>query len=327
MSMPSIEVEARASVPTGTEAPLFCPFPSQVSPWAGDAQAESLRWARRFELCADEDGYRRLARARIAWLTARAFPMATRTGLQIAADWTTLFCLLDDLIEAKGANMLSLARLVSRALDAFQLGSAAADDAVGRALVHLRERMREAAGDAWVRRFSEILERLFSAFMWEGINRHNAIRPSVSAYLTMREITVGVLPQLALAELTDAIKLSPAVLSHPTVRRLSSMSCNVVGWMNDIFTFERELAEGEIHNLVIVLMDQQGLPIEEARRVVRRRCEDEVRAFISLEQQLPDVGEESAMLRRYVGIMRSWMRGHLDWALETGRYKPPCARA
>jgi len=326
MSMPSIDVQARSRARPGTETPLFCPFPSQVSPWAEDAQAESLRWARSFGLCADEDGYRRLARARIAWLPARAFPMATRTGLQIAADWTTLFCLLDDLIEAEGANMLSLARLVSRVLEAFRLRSAAAGDALGQALAHLRQRMHEATGDAWVERFADILERLFSAFMWEGINRQNAIRPSVSAYLTMREITVGVLPQLALAELTDAIRLSPAVLSHATVRRMASMSCNVVGWMNDLFTFERELAEGEIHNLVIVLMDQQGLPVEEALSVVHRRCEDEVRAFIALEQQLPDVGEESVMLRRYVGIMRSWMRGHLDWAMETGRYKPPCAR-
>ena len=27
-------------------------------------------------------------------------------------------------------------------------------------------------------------------------------------------------------------------------------------------------------------------------------------------------------LSRYVLMLRRWVRGHLDWALETGRYRP-----
>ena len=41
----------------------------------------------------------RLHRSRIAWLAARAYPRGEARLLQIAADWTTLFCLLDDHIE------------------------------------------------------------------------------------------------------------------------------------------------------------------------------------------------------------------------------------
>jgi hypothetical protein len=304
-----------------TDFELFCPFPSALHRDADLVQAQSVAWARRFHLLGTgERKYRALGEAMIARLVARSFPAAHRDGLQLAADWTTLFCLLDDKTELAGTGMVRLAALLSRLLDAFRDGNAG-DDAFASALVDLRGRMLDAAGEAWLEQFGELLEKLFSAFLWENLNRSNRIRPSLSAYVTMRETTVGLHPQFALAEITDHVHLSTEALAHPTVRSLTTMACNVVGWTNDLYTYEKELAQGEVHNLVILHMHEAALPLAEAQQRVIACHDAEVRAFLALAAKLPDVGDERPQLLRYVGVLRSWMRGHLDWAHETGRYR------
>jgi 5-epi-alpha-selinene synthase len=300
---------------------LFCPFPSALHRDVDVVQAQSVAWARRFHLLGtSERKYRALDEAQVARLVARSFPAADRDGLQLAADWTTLFCLIDDKTEVAGTSMVRLAALLSRLIDAFREGNAG-DDAFASALVDLRGRMLDAAGEAWLEQFGELLEKLFSAFLWENLNRSNHIRPSLSAYVTMRETTVGLHPQFALAEITDHVHLSTATLAHPTVRSLTTMACNVVGWTNDLFTYPKELAQGEVHNLVLLHMHEAGLTLDEALVRVVANHDAEMRAFIALAARLPDVGDERPQLLRYVGVLRGWMRGHLDWARETGRYR------
>jgi hypothetical protein len=47
----------------------------------------------------------------------------------------------------------------------------------------------------------------------------------------------------------------------------------------------------------------------------------QVRAFIDLEFNVPVFGAViDHDLQRYIGILRSWMRGNLDWAISSGRY-------
>ena len=321
---PHPSLAAAASEP---DFELFCPFPTALHRDADLVQAQSVAWARSFRLLgSSERRYRALDEAAVARLVARSFPAAERAGLQLAADWTTLFCLLDDKTEVAGTSMVRLAALLSRLLDAFRDGNSG-DDAFASALVDLRGRMLDAAGEVWLEQFGELLEKLFSAFLWENLNRSNHLRPSLSAYLTMRETTVGLHPQFALAEITDHVHLSTETMAHPTVRSLTTMACNVVGWTNDLFTYGKELAQGEVHNLVILHMHEARLPLAEAQRRVVASHDAEMRAFIALAARLPDVGEERPQLLRYVGVLRAWMRGHLDWARETGRYRSDSAVA
>jgi 5-epi-alpha-selinene synthase len=310
----------------------FCPFPSELHPQVEELQTQSIAWARALSLCASEPAYRRLETSRIGWLVARAFPEATRDGLQIAADWTTLFCLLDDRIDERSeiANTSTgqLARVLAFLLNVIRDTRTGipgditdvTDGCFASALDDLRQRITNLGGVYRTARFADRLESLFSAFLWEHLNRRNGISPSLAAYVTMRSITVGVLPLLELAALTDDIRLSPETLSHPAIVSLMTMCCNVVGWTNDLFTYEKEHAQGEVHNL-IVLLTHEHMSIENARSIATSKIDAEIRLFISLSQHLPSFGGANADVRRYVRIMQNWMRGHLDWGTETARYK------
>ncbi|MFS8067220.1 MAG: terpene synthase, partial [Byssovorax sp.] len=64
-----------------------------MHPSAAEVDQRTIEWAWAVGLV-DDSRAARLRGSRIGWLVARAFPKAHEFALQLAADWTTLFCLL-----------------------------------------------------------------------------------------------------------------------------------------------------------------------------------------------------------------------------------------
>jgi hypothetical protein len=102
---------------------LFCPFPSGMNRYAEEVQARSIEWTRQFALVAEEAELERLGRSKISWLSACVFRRATPEALQVIADWTTLFCLLDDRTELAGLTLVELSAYLSHLLTAFREGT------------------------------------------------------------------------------------------------------------------------------------------------------------------------------------------------------------
>jgi hypothetical protein len=261
----------------------------------------------------------------VGWLVARGFPTAMRHGLQLAADWTVLFCILDDYIE-KLPTAAEVEAYLQHLLDLFRAdgtgdaGSSADPFALG--MMDLRRRFLMMASASHVMRFADRLEELFASNVTEARNRERAQIPDVAAYLQLREITIGLHVLFALAELLEGFSLSDRTRAHPALQRLATRTCNIVGWANDLFTYEKEIIQGEMHNLVLVLMNERPLTIAEAVEETIALHDNEVRSFLQEVEQLPSFGVANEGVQRYVTMLTCWIRGHLDWAHETGRYRP-----
>ncbi len=300
---------------------LFCPFESGINPHADEVQAESIEWADRFGLIESDVHRAKLERSRIARLEALVFHTASREVLQLAADWTTLFCLLDDHVERDSLGPIELSAYLARVLSGFRDAGNLVRDPIANGFADLRTRMRDLAGEKWVMRFGEHLEGLFCGYLWEEINRRKKLRPSHLDYRTMRVDTIGLRPQFLFGELAEGIELPEPLRSHPDILDLEVTVSRAVGWANDIFTCSKEMQSGEVHNLVLVLMDSERLPLFEAVRRAAAVHDDEVRTFLSITSGLPEFGgADEAIVARYVHMLRCWIRGHLDWSSETGRY-------
>jgi 5-epi-alpha-selinene synthase len=174
-----------------------------------------------------------------------------------------------------------------------------------------------------VQRFARELEVLFGGYVWEEINRQHALLPAYDSYRTMRAVTIGLRPQFLLAELLLPEPHARSVRQHPVVQELESLTSLAVGWANDIFTYDKEIETGEVHNLVVVLMDADALPVYEAVSRARAIHDREVRSFLSVQAGLRADGSESDGLEKHLSHLRHWMRGHLEWAARTGRYRAP----
>lgn len=298
---------------------LYCPFAPAVSPHAASVQRDAVAWALRMGVATPRTA-KHLDGSRIGWLVARAFPTAARAPLGIAADWTTLFCLLDD--RAESLDPLSLAAWLDALRAVLRDGAPPGDDPMARALSDLRARLA-ATGDArCLARFTARVEDIFVAFSWEAIHRRVGVSPSVDAYRVLREVTVGLHPLFELGAVTDGIQLPDDARAHPTLRRMAASASRAVGWANDLFTCEKEQREGEVHNLVLVLVAHERIPLDVAASRVAAMHDDEVRALDAMAASLPSFGDGDPAVRRHVALLRSWVRGHLDWARETARYRP-----
>lgn len=321
-------IYARAQFPTGARnvaiPDLYCPFDPAVHPQASVVHTASIAWARAMGLAREEKHVQALHKAKVGWLVARAFPIADKLdALQIAADWITLFCLIDNHIESIRGPMLSHVYLRSL-LDVFREGAAPKIiDPYAQAFRDLRERMIAVDVPFWIVRFGEQLQRLFGTFVDEAKYRQLEAVPEFVKYRKMRAVSSGLYFGFRLGELTDNINLPPHVRDDPTVRDLESKASLIVGLANDIYTVEKEMAKGEVNNMIMVLMHEEGLSIEEAMTRTVELHDAETREFIALAMSLPTFSSEiDADLHRYVAVLTSMISGHRTWALETARYAP-----
>ena len=303
---------------------LYCPFDPAVHPAAAAVHMQSVAWARAMGLARDDLHVQALHKSRVGWLVGRAFPVADDLpALQIAADWTTLFCLIDNHIENIRGPALSHVYLRGL-LAVFRTGAAPLiADPFAQAFRDLRERMLEVDVPAWIERFGDQLERLFCAFVDEAKYRVLEAVPELVKYRKMREVSVGLYFGFRLGELTDGIHLPSQVREHADVRNLESKAAYIVGLANDIYTVEKEMAKGEVNNMVLVLMQEESIDFDQAMRLAVEMHDAETREFATLAAALPSFSPELDLeLRRYIEILTSIVCGHNRWADETDRYAP-----
>jgi hypothetical protein len=308
--------------------PLSCPFPSGINPHAAEAQYATVAWARRLHLVPQDGG--RLHRLQNGILMARAYPFAGPVMLQIAADWGTWLFTLDDQCDEAGLGFdpEQLVQLHTRLLDVLQ-GIPPRDEDLPHVhgLWDLYRRMSIHAPEGWQARFRNSVSQYFHANVWEANNRRHRQIPDSASYCTMRRFTSAVYPCLLLIEVTEGLRLPSDAYSHPDVQSLARMANNVISWSNDIVSLEKERLQGDIHNLAIVLSNEQNLSLQTAVDRVAALYEDEIYAFIALARRLPSFTPSVDMeLQRYVAGLRSWMRANLDWSHDTFRYQPMVAQ-
>jgi hypothetical protein len=143
----------------------------------------------------------------------------------------------------------------------------------------------------------------------------------------MRPYTSAVYPCLLLIELAEVLRLPAEVYDHANVQVMAQMTNNVISWANDLVSLEKEQQSGDVHNLVIILANEERLPIYAAAERVVELHDAEVRAFIALSERLPAFTPAvDSELRRYVLGMRFWMRANLDWSLAAVRYRSAAAQ-
>lgn len=304
---------------------LYCPFPSALSPHAEAVHEATTEWARRIGLASKRSVLRRIEAGKLGFLAGRFHPEAPREELQLVSDLYLWMFLRDDRCDESelGEDPELLARTDSRFLEI--LGGAqprAGEDPLGCALHDLRRRVVSKAPSAlWLRRFVRAIRAHFDSTLWETANRAEGTTPDLATYVRMRPVTGGMHVDASLIEMIHEMVLAPDVLEHPAVRDLTRASNNVVCWANDLFSLEKELKSGDVHNLVVVLSHAQGLTLPEAVERATEMHDAEVRGFLEAESRLPSFGAAvDVNLARYLAGLRARMRGNLDWSLESGRY-------
>ncbi len=307
-----------------TVSEIYCPFPSRLNPHVEAVHAYSIDRVQRLALIQQESAFRRFSIAHFAWAAARAYPDTDFMELAWVNDWLVWLFMFDDQFDdgALGAEPQKMKPILLDLLNLLHDSPSAhvSSSPLAAALIDFWQRAPEATM-AWRTRFEQHLSNYFASYLWEATNRVRRQIPALERYIANRQLSGGLPTCFALIELSEHAVLPYDISSSEAFRLLSLAANNVVCWVNDLFSFQKERARGEVNNLVLVIQYARGCSLQEAADRVNSMITEEVQLFLSIEQQLltrqPATYE---VLKKYLTVFRGWMRGNLDWSLETPRY-------
>lgn len=306
---------------------FYAPFPPTMHPQVEEVHQHTLAWARQHHLVQQEAAIERLRVARFAWLTARGYPSAGLEELALANDLNTWLFMLDDQFDdgELGRQPERIPLLIAQLLANLDYPpanqSSPLGGPIGASLRDIWTRIVAFTTPRWQRRFLRHLAAYFHSYIWETTNRAQGLIPEITLYIEKRQDTGAMLLALDFIDLTEHTSLPAEVYASSQFQALLRITNNAVCWSNDIFSLEKEIARGDLNNLVLAVQQEQDCTLQEAVDLVNAMITREIQLFETLVGQLPGAFPRQAQeLQRYCAVMQSWIRGNLDWSLETVRY-------
>ncbi|MFB7672166.1 terpene synthase family protein [Kitasatospora purpeofusca] len=305
--------------------------PARCAPHAAAADADALRWVGTTGFCETAEESLGLARIRPGLLAAWCHPRADAADCALVARWMAWLFLLDDRIDESdlGRDADRLDRHLTELLGV-AAGSRTAASPMGRALTDIIDRASDGMPDSWQLRFRRHITDYLSACVWQAAHRQAGQTPELDAFVVRRREFGAILPSFDLVERTESGCLPPSLHHSRPYQEALTAAANLVCWTNDLMTVEKEAAQGDPHNLVLVTAHHRGLDRHTAARLVAQACEECLlthgRARHDL-SSLTRVLDTPPRLRQHADrcadALVEWARGHLEWGLRTPRYDAP----
>lgn len=314
-------------------ASINCPFPLRINPHLDAAESSSLRWLERLGLMPTPEHRTRVSNAHLSKLVAGFYPTAEPAALELASDYVCWAFALDDIgdeteVGARPARLLELFARFELVLRGGSLtGSATALD---RGLEDVIQRAAEFTNEGQLAEFVEGNLAYFGGMLWEANNRAHHHVPEESAYLTFRPAAGAVPSFFSLIEPLENVPLSPRVRADAAVQSQTRLAGNIICWINDVLSYEKERAHGDFHNLVMVYEHHRRLPPGIAAMQAIAQINSAMAEFSAGAERLPHFGRsEDEALQRYLDTLRSVIRITLAWTYDSTRYHevaPPSSR-
>lgn len=309
---------------------LYLPFEFRECKYGIEAEQhinESVKNFGVFENTKDEQKFHSY---RCSWLVTYSCPNAGREEQFIIADWNALLFLLDDQCDTSeiGLDYIKLSQrfdyLIQLLVDRTKLSNDA-QDPIAEYMCDVWSNICEYIPD--ISRQNQFIVRMkeyFDSCVWEARNRQLHTIPDREDYIRNRYYSGAVYPLLELGDMTDKIHIPAEIRNHPILREMEDITALHITLCNDLFSYGKEIIEEEVHhNLVLQTVEQQQVTIEVAVNQVIERVNGLVERFLILKEELPNFGPEIDQdVSKYVGLLQSWIRGHIDWVEKRSqRYK------
>jgi len=305
---------------------LEAPFAGVLHPKAEELCVYGRTWAQSVGLAQTATELERFDAALYWQLIAEAYPTAPWEILTIAHDWSCWGFFLDDFDDASeaasrpGALSYLFAQIVAILRDEPLPDNAAP---LLQVLSGVWQRIHLYSSNEWRSRFRGTLADSLSAYQWEVQNRVCHRIPSVVEYIDYRRKTGGWRTLVLLVDLALGRTLPERIYRNPDLQRLLDTANNVICWANDLFSFEKECAIGEVHNLVPVVQAEQHCSTNAAIQMIVDWHNQEVQQWQHLLKQMPRWSwrrQDMRHVQAYLAFSEHYMRANHVWSQVSGRY-------
>ncbi|MET8605627.1 hypothetical protein ABZV92_19000 [Streptomyces rubiginosohelvolus] len=309
---------------------LYLPFPSRLNSGAGQAQAAAVAWMDRFGLYADAAHRERLVAAECGLLGGYFVPDAGQERLQLAADFATWNVAFDDEYCDEGELGRSPGRFV-RVLGLLQRSVEVPEEAVfgdryGVALHDLRVRLQHLGPPEQVTAWAASMRGWFLAEAWKSGNVAEGRVPRLGEYSAMVLISGSAEVWTVLSPVAEGYGVPGRVRADRRVRALTEMACWLLSWDTGLLSWSREQrAGGDGHNAIDVVAHTFGTDFDASVGLALLLRDEVMGLFLRLRRQvLDELGSEAT---RYVGMLERLVRGGVDWAVGSLRYREEAGAA
>ncbi|MFK8906866.1 isoafricanol synthase [Streptomyces sp. YS-3] len=307
------------------------PFPARCHPRHALARQHTLGWLHRFGMLSDQKATDEYDAMGLERLMAYFYPDATDADLALATDLNAWFFVFDDQFDGPiGRQPDAVARQIDIMLRTMSERGPAPGDPTSHLAGTLAELWKRLSRDTpllWQNRFREHWRDYLTAYHWEAVNRTRTGLPSLPGFLRGRRDSIGVQPCLDLVERCGRYTLPDELHRGSPLAEMRWITADVVIFVNDIVSADKELAAGDVNNSVIILHKGSGLSVDRAAREVARMANSRVQRFQTLAAELTGTlagtgvsDQLRAQVDDYVAGMRALMSGNLAWSRTTARY-------
>lgn len=302
---------------------FYCPIPFAVHPAHERFTSASVDWLDRFQLYTDPRQRARLVLSRPGWLAALAGPRGLEETLQLSSDFLMWLYAFDDeyceegtLAGQPGALVAALRRMLRVAESATRSGDV---DNYCTALLDLRLRLDRVASRAQVARWLDMMRAYLFDQVWCAHLRAAGEVPPLNDYLTLRLYNGSMGANIALVDVVGGYEVSAHELQDPRVRALGEICCALVGWDNDIMSYNKERSRvGDGQNLLEVLRLARSCTLSEAVTAALTLRDSAMCRFVRLRDEV--MPWASPQLRAYLAGLGSWIRANHEWGQRSPRY-------
>lgn len=183
------------------------------------------------------------------------------------------------------------------------------------------ERRSLLAPPSWLARFIESIRYYCGGRVREARFRQSNEVPTVGEYLDLRRASFGYAPVADLMELAFGTFLTDDERQSAQVVRLRTLGVDISACVNDLYSYEKERAVGDMCNLVHVVELNEGLSPAAACARVGQLHDQALGQLLLLEGQLNALPTPPAV-RNPARAIREWSQGHHDWSIRCRRYEP-----
>lgn len=299
------------------------PFPrSAPAPWSAGTGQHTRRWVHDMGLVRSAASAAHFERIDTGRLTGWVFPDALADRRDTIADVFAWLFIFDDQCDetSAGRDPALLSGTIHAIEAALDTACPGAMGQLAAALADICARLRPAAPATWWQRFSWHTREYLHACLREAANRALGQVPDPAQYPRARREGGAIMPTLDLIEFAAGRYLNDQDYWLPGYQQAREAAADIICWTDDLATVAKEHARGDVHNLVIVLAEHHDLSwaqaTSQARDLLGRRIGD----YLTAEHDILGAEPSQALDANLRGL-RNWMRGHLDWGIETARYQ------
>ncbi|KAG2139215.1 isoprenoid synthase domain-containing protein [Suillus clintonianus] len=177
---------------------------------------------------------------------------------------------------------------------------------------------RETGGPGCTERFIHTMDVRFISAAKDVDNRAKGHVNDIESYIELRRDLSGCKACFSLIKFVSGIDLPDEVVSDPVIMALEEATNNFVSWSNDIVSYNMQQSHRSTHNLVAVLMVDQGLDLQGAVDYCGWLCNISLQRFEENLAMLPSWGDVvDKQVATYVRGLQSWITGSLHWTFES----------